>query len=217
MNDKYIIEQRLLAPFSPSELDFRPGPMNKAKSSTLPLIYVDSRAVNRRLTATYGLGNWSLTTENIFGASDKDKYSDGLSVVVQVTLKIHHPDLPQFVVSNVGDSCYKDGVTNKFTSAWAQAFKRSASMLGIGSFLYELGEVPWVHVDEWGKINLSLKERADYLNENDMVSKALKTTGFNFKCEVTGEIVPWEICAYSMQLYGKILCETEIKKLKEGV
>lgn len=53
-----IIEQRLLCPFTPDDIDIRAGAGMSGKN--VPLFYVTTRAVDKRLRQVFGLGGYSI-------------------------------------------------------------------------------------------------------------------------------------------------------------
>ena len=52
------IEQRLLCPFTPDDIDIRAGAGMSGKN--VPLFYVTTRAVDKRLRQVFGLGGYSV-------------------------------------------------------------------------------------------------------------------------------------------------------------
>jgi hypothetical protein len=217
--DVKILHQRLLAPFPMSEMDVRPGATNKDKTQAIPLFYVDPRAITQRLDKVFGLGGYSISHCDIQQQLDYKestdwetkavKSSQGLLVSCTCTINIHTPEL-QKTVTNVGEKGLDETGHNKTTSAWAQAYKRAASLLGVGSYLYylQLGYFPY---DKFKK-----KVNVAELPDNVMI-EALEQAGFNFKCEISGEPVTWKVAAASMQYFGRVLCPTEGKKLREAM
>jgi len=217
--DIEIIHQRLLAPFPMSEMDARPGATSKDKKTAIPLFYVDPRAITQRLDKVFGLNGYSITTTDVHQALDikesvdwttKEKESkQGLLVSCTCVIDIHTPYMTK-KVSNVGEKGLDETGYNKTTSAWAQAYKRTASLLGIGSYLYYL-KMDYVPYDQYKK-----KVDVSGLADSD-VEGALEEAGFNLRCEITGEKVSWKIAAASMQYFGRILCSAEGKKLRESL
>lgn len=216
MDKREILIQRLKAPFQASELEFRPGSTRKSGKEAKPVGYVDTRAVNQRLGRVLGVGNYDVKLpilimgEDTYGAytwenGQKKKVGEnkGLLVGCSVSIEVHHPEL-KMVVSNVGEKSLDESGYNKCTSAYAQAFKRAAGQLGVGEYIYNL-DLDWTSCN-----NGSLGE---YTAPDDAIEDALIKAGFESKCEVTGQKVPWKWAARSMRYYGMVLCEEEQKKL----
>lgn len=214
-----VLENRLLAPFMPNDTDFRPG-RSVGNYNYVPLIYLDPRAVSRRLNLLFGIGNWSVQTKNLVAEYDRatvgkrgeQEIKEGLLVGCSCDLVIHAGNF-KATYSNVGDQCMLNTPDNKFTSAWAQAFKRSAGIMGIGAYLYEVGDIPPLKAN-MGRFDLSAVEKRNYLDNDDICNQALKKAGFKSICEETNKDIDWIEAAYSMQEFGRVLSKTYIDSLK---
>ena len=216
-----LIYQRLLAPFLPQDIKSRPGAVKQGKA--IPLLYVDSRTVVKRLNQVIGPGRWSAPGIDIsFGhetlkkkkwgdlkeGEDPFEITEGLLVGMVSYIEIDHPFF-KTKVSNVGEQGPKD-LDNKLTSAHAQAFKRAASMLGVGAYLYEIKMAPHSYDRKTRSlVNFSLPK-------DEIVHKALEDAGFKLKCEATGEDVNWKWAAWSVSNLGQVLCEEEVKRRRSG-
>lgn len=210
-----IIHQRLLAPFKPDEYDVRPGAVSGNKAQ--PLFYIDPRVVIHRLNKVFGFGGWSCPNIQIHsnmetvikkgwnGAPDVEKNALLTGVIAEI--RIHRGDL-SLSVSNVGEKNPNDNADNKLTASWAQAFKRAATMLGIGTFLYCI-KLPDQPYDKGTRGFSNFQFPSD-----EIMEKALKDTGFLGLCEETGTKVPWKVAAYSVDQFGKVLSVEAAKKLK---
>jgi hypothetical protein len=211
------IHQRLLAPFKPDEYDVRPGAVSGTRAQ--PLFYIDPRVVIHRLNKVFGFGGWSCpniglqfleeTVTKKDWKTGEETIKKGLLTGVTAEIHVHRGDL-KGIFSNVGEKNPNDNADNKLTASWAQAFKRAATMMGIGTFLYciKLPDQPY---------DKSTRNFSNFQFPSDEVmEKALKDTGFLGLCEETGEKVPWKVAAYSMDQFGKVLSVEAAKKLKGG-
>lgn len=199
------LQQRLLAPFPATEVEVRAGSISSDKTKRQALYYLTTRSVQKRLDSVFGIEGWSISkvVSKMEPQSDKN-----LLASCVVTVKIHHPLLKK-TVSNIGevdgDDTKRD---NKNTSAYAQAFKRTCTLLGVGAYLYYTGVKYYPHSQ--GRWEVTPKPTDDQINAS------LKAAGFRGLCEKCGERVPWRVAAASMDQLGAILCAehgTEYKKL----
>lgn len=212
-----LIRQRLLAPFPMNFIDTRPGAFGAGGAK--PLFYIDARAVSRRLNTVIGLGNYSITTPYIGSTMDtkeekkknketgqyETKTLEGLLVSCVCNINVHHPSL-ELVASNVGEKGLDEQGFNKTTSAWAQAFKRAAAMgLGIGEYLYFM-DFPFTKYND-GKFNF------DQAELSKCIEQALQDVGFKFKCEETGQMVPWNVAAQAVQKFGRVLSVDAVRAM----
>ena len=122
------IFDRLKAPFSPEDIEFRVGSTTRDKSKGLALAYVTSRAIMDRLDSVVGPTEW----QNEVKICD-----DG--VVATLTIRvggewIMRQDGAQF--TNI--EAFKGGISD--------ALKRVAVLYGIGRYLYSLPQ-EWVELD----------------------------------------------------------------------
>ena len=122
------IFDRLKAPFSPEDIEFRVGSTTRDKSKGLALAYVTSRAIMDRLDSVLGPTEW----QNEVKVCD-----DG--VIATLTIRvggewIMRQDGAQF--TNI--EAFKGGISD--------ALKRVAVLYGIGRYLYSLPQ-EWVELD----------------------------------------------------------------------
>mgnify|MGYP003149852767 CR=1 FL=1 len=122
------IFDRLKAPFSPEDIEFRVGSTTRDKSKGLALAYVTSRAIMDRLDSVVGPTEW----QNEVKICD-----DG--VIATLTIRvggewIMRQDGAQF--TNI--EAFKGGISD--------ALKRVAVLFGIGRYLYSLPQ-EWVELD----------------------------------------------------------------------
>jgi hypothetical protein len=130
------ISLQLREPFDPSDVDFRvQGRVSEQNNRAQVLAYIDARAVQDRLDAVVGCGNWSFDWSPI--VSD-----NGEVMVAKGTLTIY------------GISKSDAGSASNFEQslgAVSHCFKRAAVQWGIGRYLYSL-PASWVSVERGGRI-----------------------------------------------------------------
>lgn len=130
--------KKLEYPFTFDEIEWRVLRVSKKKPVAQVAAYVDSRAIQRRLDAVVGRENWQNTLKTVVGNNN-----DGTAHIC--TLSIYYKDRNEWISKSNGAGCtdvepIKGGLSN--------AFKRAASMWGIGRYLYELKNV-WAEIDEY--------------------------------------------------------------------
>lgn len=115
---------RLEYPFGVEDIEFRVLRTNKAKTEGYIAAYVDSRAIQRRLDEVVGWENW----QNYFEVTQS--IANGETTFV-CKLSIYSTDKGEWLTKSNGAGCtdiepVKGGLSN--------AFKRAASMWGIGRY-----------------------------------------------------------------------------------
>ena len=130
------ISRRLQEPFDPREVDFRvQGKVNEQSGRAQVVAYIDARAVQDRLDAVVGAGNWSFDWTPL--VVDRGE--------VMVT---------KGVLTLYGVSKADAGSASNFEQtlgAVSHCFKRAAVHWGIGRYLYSL-PATWVAVERGGRI-----------------------------------------------------------------
>lgn len=132
-------QARLLAlPFTFEEIEWRVLRVSKKKPVAQVAAYVDSRAIQKRLDEVVGRENWQ--NEFITVAGNKNDETTHIC-----KLSIYYKNRGEWITKSDGAGCtdvepIKGGLSN--------AFKRSASMWGIGRYLYELKNI-WAEIDEY--------------------------------------------------------------------
>lgn len=140
----------LKRPFTAKEIEWRVLITTKDKAKGQVAAYVDSRAIQRRLDKVIGRENW----QNSFTVTQG---KNGENTIYVCELKIYYPERNEWITKSDGAGStdiepVKGGLSN--------AFKRSASMWGIGRYLYDLDGI-WVALkdgkyiadSEFGKID----------------------------------------------------------------
>ncbi|MCI8472311.1 MAG: hypothetical protein HFE65_04325 [Clostridiales bacterium] len=133
--------QKLEFPFTFDEIEWRVLRVSKKKPVAQVAAYVDSRAIQNRLDAVIGRENWQNSFETVTGSNN-----DSTAHICK--LSIYYKERGEWITKSDGAGCtdvepIKGGLSN--------AFKRSASMWGIGRYLYELKNI-WVEIDEYKAI-----------------------------------------------------------------
>lgn len=125
--------QELSKPFQPDDITWRVGSVSKRGDKASALAYADLRAYQRRLDEIVG-PDWQVTFTP-WG----DRIICNLTILGILRSS-----------SGEGDAqAEKSEIAG--TSAEAQAFKRACSMFGLGRYLYDELDSPWVEIDEYKK------------------------------------------------------------------
>lgn len=153
-NSKNINEilKALAAPFDLREVKWRVTATSKDKCRGLAAPYADPRSFHNRLNEVLTPAGWSVEykTETMPGLTRivKGKTINTGKVITTAILTIF--DIT--TKSSMGEMWADDD--NAVTRAEAQAFKRAASLFGLGAYFYKLKNGPnlnlWVPIDEHG-------------------------------------------------------------------
>lgn len=149
----------LEAPFEANEIDWRVIITKRDKTQGQVAAYVDSRAIQRRLDSVLGRNNW----QNKFNPVPGDSKAT-TSYVCEIS--IYYADRKEWITKSDGAGGtdiepVKGGLSN--------AFKRAASMWGIGRYLYELTGA-WVKLKDGKYIDDTEKPRLNALY-NEFIGK----------------------------------------------
>lgn len=130
------IARQLREPFDPKDVDFRvQGRANEQTGRAQVVAYIDARAVQDRLDAVVGAGNWSFDWQPL--VIDK-----GEVMVAKGTLTVYG-----VAKSDAGSASNFE----QSLGAVSHCFKRAAVHWGIGRYLYNL-PMAWVSVEKGGRI-----------------------------------------------------------------
>lgn len=141
------LKEQLEKPFLDDELEFRVGATNSDKTKGLALAYIQARAIQNRLDEVVGIENWRVSYKEINGG-----------FLAKLELKINNEWIAKEDGANVTDyEAIKGGISS--------AFKRAASVWGIGRYLYEI-ESQWLPIEQKGKAYI-FKETPKKLNNKD--------------------------------------------------
>lgn len=118
-------------PFAVEDIEFRVLRTNKAKTEGYIAAYVDSRAIQRRLDKVVGWENW----QNNFEVTQSSANGEPTFVC---NLSIYCEEKGEWLTKSNGAGStdiepIKGGLSN--------AFKRAASMWGIGRYLYDMKDI----------------------------------------------------------------------------
>ena len=138
--DWYEMRRRLAEPFSPDEVMFRAGSVNRDKKRAQALPYAEPRVYEDRLNDVLG-PDWSCR----FTPWGEKRLLCELSI--QVTQE--NGTTREITRTSTGEFDDKDKIAQG-TSAEAQAFKRACSKFGLGRYLYDV-PIAWVGYDENGR------------------------------------------------------------------
>lgn len=121
----------LAAPFSPTEVKFKPQSVKGNRA--LALAYIDCRVIQDRLDDVLGVENWM---------DEYEILADG-SVMCRLKLKLYGDWVTK---SDVGSPSEQPDGGDRLKAAFSDALKRAAVKFGIGRYLYRLPAV-WTDYD----------------------------------------------------------------------
>ncbi len=134
MNYEEIIK-RLREPFTGREIEWKIQVTTQDKSRGMAVAYMDARAVQKRLDEVVGPFNW----KNVYSLWHDNSQICGIS--------IFHEERGEWVTKF-------DGAENSdiepIKGGLSDSFKRSATVWGIGRYLYDMEGV-WVEIEPRGK------------------------------------------------------------------
>lgn len=130
-------KEELEYPFTALEIEWRILSRTNDKSKGQVAAYVDSRAIQERLDTVLGRENWQ---NRFFTISGKD---NGATTHI-CEISIFYADRGEWITKSDGAGCtdiepIKGGLSN--------AFKRAASVWGIGRYLYKLSGI-WIPIKD---------------------------------------------------------------------
>lgn len=173
------LKEQLERPFLDDELEFRVGATNSDKTKGLALAYIQARAIQNRLDEVVGIENWRVSYKEINGG-----------FLAKLELKINNEWIAKEDGANVTDyEAIKGGISS--------AFKRAASVWGIGRYLYEI-ESQWLPIEQKGKTyifketpKLNNKDQENNSNNNtskEERAKNIELTFGKYKGKTLGDI-----------------------------
>lgn len=126
------LREELMRPFKANELEYKVGATNTEKTKGLALTYINARAIQNRLDEVVGFENWRVSYQEIQGG-----YLATLEIRVngEWVAKQDGADRTDF-------EAIKGGISS--------AFKRVASVWGIGRYLYDV-ESQWLPIKPKGR------------------------------------------------------------------
>ena len=141
----------LKKPFKPNEVQWRITATGQNERG-LAVAYLDSRAIQNRLDEVVGWENW----QNEFTAQPMMKDNAFICEI-----RIYFPERGEWISKSNGA-----GSTDiePIKGGLSDAFKRTASMWGIGRYLYQLDGV-WVKTETFGKSKVIAKDEKQRLEK----------------------------------------------------
>lgn len=118
-------------PFAVEDIEFRVLRTNKAKTEGFIAAYVDSRAIQRRLDKVVGWENW----QNNFEVTQSSANGEPTFVC---NLSIYSEEKGEWLTKSNGAGCTD---IEPIKGGLSSAFKRAASMWGIGRYLYDMKDI----------------------------------------------------------------------------
>ena len=129
---------RLADPFSPDDVEWKPGATTRDKTKGLAMAYLTSRAVQQRFDDVCGPADW------------RNEFAEGPGggVLCGISVRVDRPDGTSEWVTKW------DGADNSQVEAvkggLSGATKRAAVQWGVGRYLYDL-PATWVRLDDRGR------------------------------------------------------------------
>lgn len=162
------LQEKLSAPFLPSEIEWRIGATNREKTKGIALPYITNRAIMNRLDDTVGITNW----KNEFFIQDKAK-------ICGISLRIDNEWITKYDgADDTNIEATKGGISN--------AMKRAAVQWGIGRYLYKLPTI-WVAIEPNGK-SYKIKGKPPELPNWALPDEMKKKTSKNIEDEYLFEV-----------------------------
>lgn len=156
---------QLAIPFEPKHITWKPGSTTKEGNKCMALAYADLRAYMERLDEVCGL-DWCV---------EYQPWGD-TRIIARLTIQ----GITRASTGEMGTQDLKNEMGG--TVAEAQAFKRAATMFGLGRFLYDLPSV-WVEFDpqrkritEAGQKELDARYTAWYNKKMAALAKEMPAT-----------------------------------------
>lgn len=119
--------ERLREPFRASEVKTRVGRVFSDGKAGIIFLYIDARACQDRLDEVCGVSGWST-------AFRFEKMQEGAIVVCELTVNIDGTEVKR-------SDCSELTEVSEAKGSASSAFKRACSALGIGRYLYNVGEL----------------------------------------------------------------------------
>ena len=143
---------QLLAPFTPNEVQWRLRNFNENGGYAVP--YMDSRAIQNRLDTVLGKDNWQNSFSVVSSGNAKEP------TVNVCTISIYYPDRKEWISKSDGAGASD---IEPAKGGLSDAFKRAASIWGIGRYMYLLDE-QWVDIEKKGNSKIVAKSALPKLN-----------------------------------------------------
>lgn len=142
---QHDIQDKLLAPFEDSDIEWRLQHVNKEKGFGIAVPYVTNRAIQQRLDKAVGADGWK--NEYIPWHSDGEKQSQLCGI------SIYFEDRKEWVTKYDGA---EDSDIEPVKGGLSDSMKRAAVQWGVGRYLYSMGTV-YVDVEKRGETHVISK------------------------------------------------------------
>lgn len=209
----------LKRPFPSKDIQWRIGRKNKNGDKAIVLAYVDARAIQERLDEAFDTWKTEYTPVDM-GTMEIDTRNGTETKHVKGFLCEIIGCKDSWVMSRQDGGDCTD--FEPFKGGLSSAFKRAGAALGIGRYLYDLGET-WVEIDKYG--NFDPPQLPDWALPEEERGKAkpakrtVKTTTANtvseakpavdmseHKCAECGADVTTPVATFSQKKFNKVLC-----------
>jgi hypothetical protein len=159
--------------FEVDELEYRVGATNEEKTLGLALVYVQARAIQKRLDEVLGATNWRVSYREV---------KEGF--IAKLELRINEEWISkEDGAGNTEYEAIKGGISC--------SFKRVASVWGIGRYLYSI-ENKWFPIEKRGKSYVFKNIPKDIYVPNtpkeEIKSEDIKLTFGKYKGKTLGEV-----------------------------
>ncbi|MHB1422141.1 MAG: Rad52/Rad22 family DNA repair protein [Gemmataceae bacterium] len=196
MNEITDIQNKLAAPFDPSEVKFKPAMVKGNRA--LALHYVDARAIMDRLDAVVGVDGWS----------DEYEFLPDGSCLCKLRVRFGDAWITKMDVG--GESEQKDE-GDRHKAAVSDALKRAAVKFGISRYLYRLPS-QWMDYDPQTKKLLGKPDLPTPAASNGNIRKQLLAL-----VEATETALPALLRHYGAQSVERLTdeqCHDAVRRLK---
>ena len=175
MNYEEMIK-KLREPFSSKEIDWKIQVTTQDKSKGMAVVYMDARAVQKRLDEVVGAFNW----KNVYSLWHDNSQICGIS--------IFNAERNEWVTKF-------DGAENSdiepIKGGLSDSFKRAAAVWGIGRYMYEIDGI-WVEIEARGK-SFVIKQNQYSRLENEYNAAISKLFASDSKQKNASAIQPTQI------------------------
>lgn len=143
----------LKKPFAPKDVEWRIQRKSKDGQKGMAMAYIDARAISNRLDDLVMrniINGWSVSYRPVdMGTVKQQRRGYDSDVAIKGFICTITLDLGDMTVSREDGANLTD--FEPFKGGLSGAFKRAASMWGIGRYLYDL-PTTWVPIDNWGNV-----------------------------------------------------------------
>jgi hypothetical protein len=145
---------QLKEPFNPKFIKWRVGATNKDKTKGIALAYLDAREVTKRLDEVCGVAGWQSNMREVNGG-----------FICDISINIGG----QWVQKSNGAGTTQ---VEPVKGGMSDAFKRSASVWGVGRYLYYLPNI-WVAIKPQGRsfVLAEIPELPDWAMPNSHIER----------------------------------------------